>query len=160
MWSRNSIIRFGKVAVIVALAIGGLFALTQWLGRHTRVNIAGQVVDSTTGKPIGNARVIVTLVRNGFPYETYVGFGLVTDNDGTFALSTDSPKSFNHVFIEASTPDDRYAKVNARAKDHVNLRASFLPINKRNSPRLRYNRFRGLAGFGDGNELNFVKESW
>jgi hypothetical protein len=145
---------------MIVVMIASIVAFILWLPRKTHVNITGRVVDGEREQPIANARVIVTLVRNGFPYDSYMGYGLVTDAKGDFQLDTDPPRSFSDVFIEASTPANEYAKVNAQEEARVVLRTSAIPANKRNSPRFRYDNFRGLAGFGVGNELIFIGQSW
>jgi hypothetical protein len=152
--------RLAIKTIVIGLMAALIIAFVSRLPRKTHVNVGGVVLDGNTGEPIANARVIVTLVRNGFPYDSYIGYGVVTDDNGNFELNTATSRAFNSIFIEASTPADQYAKVNAKDDERLVLRTSPLPQNKINSPRLRYARFRGLAAFGNGNELNFVGESW
>lgn len=153
-----------NLRTIVLAVSGGLFVVLLalfivWLPWKKHVAISGTVVDQETGEPVADARVIVTLVRNGFPYQNFMGYGLRADEKGKFVLDVVAPSRFNSMLVEASAPNDQYAILNSTG-EHVILKVGPLPAYKRESPHLHYAEFSGLAGFGVGNPLNFIGPGW
>lgn len=130
-----------------------------WLPWKKQVQVSGKVVDRATAQPVAQARVIVTLVCNGFPYESYYGYGLATGVDGTFSLESVAPQRYNYFFVEASAPNDEYDCVTPDGQ-HVILRTDLLPTYHGSSPRLHYDNFGGVARFGKSRHLIFVGEGW
>jgi hypothetical protein len=148
------------IALVAAAVLGAiLIACLTWLPWRSHVQTSGVVIDGVSGLPIENARVIVTLVRNGFPYSSYMGYGTVTDSNGRFSLNIVTPRRFNYAFVEASAPNDDYGAVTP-AEGDVTVTVAPLPEIKRRSPRLHYDQFGGAAGFNHARPLMFVGGGW
>lgn len=151
------------VVLVVGAAVCTLIALAIYVSPwNTQVRIDGTVVDATTKKPKPNSRVILTIVRKGFPYDGMVAkYGMVADNNGQFSLDRQSPERFHEICIEASTPSNGYGYVDVSGGVvDVEIKVSPLPQVLKDMPRMQYSHFGGGAPYTGIDGVEFIGDDW
>jgi hypothetical protein len=138
---------------------------SSWAPSRTRLNVSGVVLDASTNRPVAEARVVVVVVEEVPFSEWHLGYGIVTDENGRFAVNVRTPIRFHRIYIAASTPDDMFAS-ESNVTSSVVLRAAPLPAKYQGDPWMHYDGFRGSIALigsdapGIPPKLSFVGESW
>lgn len=157
----------GRTAAYIAAVIAcvflfyGVYCFIQWYPKRIIVSVSGVVVDAETRRPIDQAHVLIVLHRNGFPYESYAGYGLITDEQGRFSIQQKASNTFSHIHVEASTPTNKYGMEND-VRDYVVIEVKPLSERFQNRRSMHYDNFGGdnLLGHLSGRPLIFVDSDW
>lgn len=126
---------------------------------RSHVAISGTVRSGTSGDVVADAKVLITLRRNGFPFDSYSTIAIMTDADGHFVVDERAAHRFNDIFVEAITPDNEFGQVRD-ADDQVAIIASVLPTSLRGMSAFQYNTFCGGYIFGRDPDVKFIGRAW
>lgn len=127
--------------------------------RH--ISVRGRVVDAATGNPVGEARVVVTVLNeSGLTYFEQYFYGLTTDDEGSFKLETTSPIDVDWLAIEICSNDGRVGSISIPTNVvDTKIEIEISPPQSKQSSR-QYNHFSGQYVPWSQAEIEFVGAGW
>jgi hypothetical protein len=107
--------------IITISVIFGVWASNQ----KKDVHYWGVVVDSETGQPVPNAKVVLTTWYYGFWDSNPTHVGTVTDQSGRFAIGSSPGYWIDQVNLSAASPDSRFCQLfNPNGESEVRIEVS------------------------------------
>lgn len=158
---RSRVFVFLVVIILIAVGVSAVaIATTIWRWNHGHLNVRGEVQDFQTGEPIAHARVIVSAHYARFLAVKARYYGIVADREGRFVVDTDVPFEIHKAVVEASTPNDRYAKVEVIGNPVI-LKPRPLPKGEKSRHGMHFDRFTGAQIINTTqDEMEFLGEGW
>lgn len=120
-----------------------LCAATGCLALRRTATVSGVVVDMHSGKPISDAKVVLTTWHAGIWHSSPENFGTLTDDDGTFSFCERPGYRIQRIDLAASTPDDKYRHLPDFRGTHAVLEVAPLANGEAPIDQLRYRTFGG-----------------
>lgn len=138
--------RVGLVVCFTALLVLAFVCVRYLPTKYA--SMSGLIIDDATGRPVGSAKVIVTLWSYGFGDSVPRHFGAVSDSEGRFIVEAKAPFFIRKINIEAATPSDKYGIVTVKREGNYEIKVKNLAEWQKTCGLYRYERFSGMWSRG------------
>jgi hypothetical protein len=120
-----------------------LFASTGCFALRRTANISGSVIDMQSGKPVPNAKVVLTTWYWGIWNSRPDNYGTVTDSNGHFSFFEKPGYGIDRFDLAALSPDNKYQHLSNFKGKRALLKLAPLSKKGENIGTSRYNTFNG-----------------
>ncbi|MFC7339579.1 carboxypeptidase-like regulatory domain-containing protein [Haloferula chungangensis] len=131
--------------ILLTLVGVGVLVVSFWLGQQKKsVGYEGVVVDSATGQPVPNAKVILSTWDYGFWDSNPTHVGTLSDDAGRFTIAATPGYWIDNVDLSASSPESRFRRLrNPSERTDIRIELSNLDSSMIGIDGFTYDKFSG-----------------